>query len=115
TGQALGTSAPSLVIGSAVGMLTKNPKWGLYAGAFTPSYIQNYGDVWGSVRDDKGIQEAIKRGDFTEREAAMMAAAVAVPIAALDAWGLEKTIGAGAYQEVKQNIIKRAVKAMAKG
>lgn len=117
TGQAVASSLPSLATGAILGGTLRNPtaaRVGWWAGASVPSFIQNYGDVYGSVREDEGIQKRIKAGEITEREAATWSMMAGGAMAALDTWGLEKVLG-GAFKEAKADLKRRILAGMVKG
>ncbi len=110
TGSMIGTSAPSLAAGILTGVVTRNPIVGVLAGAAAPSYIQNYGDMYSSVRDDKDIQALITSGKTTPKELAGKAALAAIPMAALDVVGLEAYLGATVFAKAKRTLARRLVK-----
>lgn len=113
-GSGIGTSLPSLAIGGAAGLATANPMVGFIAGAIGPSYIQNLGDVYTSASSDPEITAAVQSGQVTEEQVAKTAALAAVPIAALDAIGLEKTLGA-AFKPAKDALRQRIMRGIATG
>lgn len=113
-GSGIGTSLPSLAIGGAAGLATANPMVGFIAGAIGPSYIQNLGDVYTSASNDPEITAAVQSGQVTEEQVAKTAALAAVPIAALDAIGLEKTLGA-AFKPAKDALRQRIMRGIATG
>jgi hypothetical protein len=107
-GAALGTTAPSLLVGGAGALMTGgNPLVGLFLGAAGPSYVQNFGDLYGSVRDDPDIQKAISEGKASAKGTAQVAAMAAVPMAALDAFGIQSILGKTVFAEAKQRLVKR--------
>jgi hypothetical protein len=114
-GSALASSAPSAVAGLGVGAMTTNPIAGIVAGAAGPSYVQNYGDLYGNVRDDKDIQARVQRGETTPAALAQASAVAAVPMAALDVFGLGKVLGSTVFAEAKKDLVRRVVSGMAKG
>ncbi len=113
-GNALGSMAPSLVAGAAVGVATKSPRVGFVAGAAIPAYVQNLGDVYDSVATDPDIKARIDNGEMTKKQLAGIAAAVAIPVAALDMWSLDKGVGAF-FKEQKGVLYSRIAKAIATG
>lgn len=113
-GSSLGSMAPGLAIGAGAAATTSNPLVGFIAGAAGPSYVQNLGDVYGALRDDPNIQKRIAAGELTEKQIAGWAAAAAVPMAALDSFGLGKVANLGG-SEVKGSIIRRIATGIAKG
>lgn len=115
TGSGIGSSLPSIVIGGVSAVATANPLVGLAIGALGPSYIQNYGDVYGSSRDDKDIAALVEKGALTRKDIAGTAALAAVPMAALDVVGLETILGKTVFAEAKHALAKRIIKGMALG
>lgn len=113
-GSGLGTMAPSVAVGTATATVTANPVVGMVAGAAGPSYVQNLGDVYGSLRDNENIQSRIARGEVSEKQIAGWAAAAAVPMAAIDTFGLGKIVGSAGGQ-VKRGIVRRIAKGIATG
>lgn len=114
-GSGIASSAPSVVMGGAASLLTANPLIGLGVGAFGPSYVQNYGDVFGSAKSDKDIAKLVESGKLTKRDIAKASALAAVPMAALDVLGLEGSIGTAAFSKARQDLARRLVKAIAVG
>ena len=107
-GQATASSAPSVGVGLAAAAVTKNPL-AFLAGAFGPSYVLNLGDTYGALRDDKNIQAAIQRGDLTQKDVAEIAAAYAVPMAALNSAQATGIFG-NLAKELKGNLLQRMLK-----
>ncbi len=114
-GSALGTSAPSLVVGGAAALATANPWVGLAMGAAGPSYIQNFGDVYGSARDEPGIKARVEKGELTPKQLANTAAIAAVPIAALDLIGLQAIMGKAVFGPAKKTLIRDILHGIATG
>lgn len=115
TGAALGTSAPSLVVGGAAALATANPFVGLAMGAAGPSYIQNFGDVYGTVRDDQAIKARIEKGELTPKGIANTAAMAAIPIAALDVIGLQTVLGSAVFGPAKKTLMRDIAHGIATG
>lgn len=125
TGNAIGSSAPSLVTGVLATFVTENPILGMAAGAAAPSYIQNTGDMYGTLRDSPGIAEQVKAGKLTPEKIVDYSMMAGVPLAALDIMGEVETLGlskvlGGAIDKatvgrLKQSIIGRVTNAIARG
>jgi len=113
-GQGIASIAPGAAIGFGVSAMSANPVLGFVAGASLPSYVQNLGDVYGSMKGDKSLQKLIENGELTQKGMAETAMKVAVPIAALDLVGLEKILGR-AFKPARDDLIKRVVKGMVIG
>ncbi|MBI4695594.1 MAG: hypothetical protein HY749_16375 [Gammaproteobacteria bacterium] len=113
-GSGIGTSAPSLVAGTAAGLATENPLVGFLAGAVGPSYLQNLGDVYTSAKSDPDISKALSSGHLTPEQIARTSALAAVPIAALDALSLENVLH-NAFKPAKDELAKRILKGIATG
>jgi predicted RNA methylase len=114
-GSAIGTSFPSLVVGTGVAAMTANPWVGLIGGAAGPSYIQNFGDVYGSVRDNDGIKARIAKGELTQKQAAEASALAAVPIAALDALSIGTIFGTAVWGNAKKTLVRDVTHALVTG
>lgn len=108
-GQGVATMTPSLVLGTATSAITTNPVVGIAVGAAGPSYIQNLGDVWSTVREELAATPTAK---VKPRTAAMAAVVAAVPMAALDALSVGN-IAQGftkeARADLQQALVKRLV------
>ena len=113
-GSGVATSAPSLLAGGIATLITVNPFVGIAVGAIGPSYIQNFGDVYGSAKEDKDIAARVEKGELTPKQLAATAAIAAIPVAALDVVGLETVLGAG-LSEAKRGLVRAVVKAIATG
>lgn len=114
-GQGLSSSLPSLATGMLGTLATANPIVGVVIGAAAPSYIQNYGDVYGSAKEDKGIAKRIEKGELTQKQLANTTAIAAVPMAALDVAGLGTVLGKTVFAEAKDNLKKRIVNGIVTG
>jgi hypothetical protein len=125
TGNAIGSSAPSVVTGVLATFVTENPILGMAAGAAAPSYIQNTGDMYGPLRDSPGVAEQVKAGKLTPSQIVDYSMMAGVPLAALDIMGdaatlgLSKTLGSAIDKAtvgaLKKSITDRVAGAMARG
>lgn len=115
-GNALGTSAPSLVAGGLTTMATANPLLGLAIGAAGPSIAQNFGDVYGSMKDDEGIKGRLDKGELSPKFVAKVALAASLPIAALDVFSLTSITGkVTGIDEIKKTIARDIAHGIATG
>ena len=114
-GFSLGSAAPGLVLGTAAAMVTANPLVGIGVGMLGPSYIQNWGDVYGSSKEDKGIRARLENGELSQKDLAKWTAIAAVPMAALDIAGIETVLGATVFREAKQALGKAIIKGVITG
>lgn len=114
-GSGVGSMVPNVAVGLGVGTATANPVVGFVAGAAGPSYIQNLGDVYGSLRDDPNIQKRVASGDVTQKQVAGWAAAAAVPMAALDSVSLGKVLNIAGGKAIKDRLVKRIAKGIIEG
>lgn len=113
-GQATGSTMPSLVIGGATALITRNPRLGKIFGEAAPAYVLNYGDMYSSLKDDKGVQAKLADGSLTKKDLAQISAAVTVPLTALDVYSMENItkgmFSKEARAKVKESLLKVAVK-----
>lgn len=111
----VGTSVPSLVGGVAASALSANPMVGIAVGAAGPSYLQNFGDVYGSAIEDPAIVAKVASGQYSKKFVAGVSALAAVPIAALDVASLDTVVGKVFFDGAKRNLITRIVRGIAIG
>lgn len=114
-GQGIGSMAPGLALGVGTAAVTANPVAGFIAGESGPSYIQNLGDIYGSLRDDPEIAKRVASGELSQKQVATWAAAAAVPMAALDTFSAGKAIDIAGGDKVKSAVVKRIVKGLVEG
>ena len=117
-GAGVGTSVPSLVTGLAVSALTANPVLGLVLGASAPSFIQNYGDVYGSLKQDQGVANKIALGELTKKDLAMWSVPAGAIMASLDVLSLERLMSpltSGIKNEIKGYVVREIAKRVAAG
>ncbi|HRO00327.1 MAG TPA: hypothetical protein PLX43_02295, partial [Nitrobacter sp.] len=121
TGNAIGSSAPSVVTGVLATFVTSNPILGMAAGAAAPSYIQNTGEMYGTLRDSPGIAEQVKAGKLTPSQIVDYSMVAGVPLAALDiagqieTLGLSKVLGGATIGALKKSITGRFVNSVIRG
>ncbi|WP_316159633.1 PLxRFG domain-containing protein [Bradyrhizobium sp. SZCCHNRI3042] len=92
-GNAVGSSVPSIVAGVAGSIVTENPILGAAGAAAIPSYLQNMGDMYGTLRDSPGIAEQVQKGNLTPQQIANYAMIAGIPLAALDMVGEAESLG----------------------
>jgi hypothetical protein len=118
-GQGLSSIAPGfvgMIAGGAAGSVAGMPLLGAVAGVSMPSYIQNYGDVYGSAKEDAGITKRVNAGEISKADVAKVAAIAAIPMAILDSLsllttaGLSKAAAAAAKAELRKMLIDSVVK-----
>lgn len=112
-GQGLSSIAPGAVTGVIASAVTANPIVGAAVGSLGPSYLQNLGDVYSSMKEDAGVRARLERGDLNEKDLAQAGAIAAIPMAALDAAGVVKLVGniaAPAKEALKGALVKRILK-----
>lgn len=114
-GSALGSAAPGLVLGGAAAMLTANPFVGIGIGMLGPSYIQNWGDVYGSSKEDAGIRARLEKGELSQKDLAKWTAVAGAGMALFDIAGVETILGATFFKEAKGALGKAIVKAAITG
>jgi hypothetical protein len=117
-GSAIGSSIPSLAVGGATALVTANPAVGMVLGASAPSFIQNYGDVYASLKSDAAIAKMIADGKIDKKTLAQLAVAAATPMAALDVVGLAKItapLTGEMKSAAKEQFVKYVVKHMVSG
>lgn len=114
-GQGIGSMAPGLALGVGTAAVTANPVAGFIAGESGPSYIQNLGDIYGSLRDDPEIAKRVASGELSQKQVATWAAAAAVPMAALDTFSAGKAIDIAGGDKVKSAVVKRIAKGLVEG
>lgn len=119
-GQGVSSTIPPIaggLVGAGVGALTPVPGGalaGAIGGAALPAYVQNYGDVHSSAKEDPDIRKLMTDGALTKKEVAAVSALAAVPITALDLVG-EAMFARSALQPAKQALVKRLATGYAKG
>lgn len=115
TGQAVASSIPSMAPAAVAGMVFKNPRIAAAVAAAPGSFIQNYGDVYSSSKEDKDIAKRVKDGEITERQLASMAIVPGLIMASLDVFSVDQLLGKKIGQEAKADLGRRFVKGMAAG
>jgi predicted RNA methylase len=114
-GQAAGSSAPSIISGLAIQAALPELPGVFIVGAAMPSYVQNLGDTYNSLRDE--LKEPLAKGTLTQRQVASASALAAIPMAALDALPLDRLVGeasAPLRKAVRERVTKAIVLQLAK-
>lgn len=117
-GQGLSSIAPGAITGLIASAATANPIVGAAVGSMGPSYLQNLGDVYSSLKEDAGVKGRLEKGELTEKDLAQAGAIAAIPMAALDAGSVVKLVGnvtAPAKQALKEALLKRLIKGAFEG